>query len=213
MINTFFLGNLSDLLIFEFQKKSFLDNSSKKIAKSTRWYRKIHKYIAISTFVFMFIIAATGLLLAWKKEFKFIPPTQRDAVNLPSLSIEEIEKIAKTYIVENTDLDPEVNRLDIRPRHGVAKVRFEHHYSEVQVGIKRGEILSVKTRTSDIIEQIHDGSILDFLFKTKNEPVKKIYVTITCIALMFLSVTGYYLWLNPRRIKKRKKKQALESSP
>lgn len=186
-------------------KKKFLENSARKIAKSTRWYRKIHKYIAITTFVFMFIIAATGLLLAWKKEFKFIPPTQKDTNNLPSLSIDEIEKIATTYILENTDLDPEVNRLDVRPRQGVAKVRFEHHYSEVQVGIKSGEILSVKTRTSDIIEQIHDGSILDFLFKTNNEAVKKTYVTMTCLALMFLSVTGFYLWWNPRRIKKLKK--------
>jgi uncharacterized iron-regulated membrane protein len=189
-----------------------LENSTKKIAKSTRWFRKIHKYVAISTFVFMFIIAASGLLLAWKKEFKLIPPTQKDTANVPSLSIAEIEKIATTYILENTDLDPEVNRLDIRTRQGVAKVRFENHYSEVQVGIRSGEILSVKTRTSDIIEQIHDGSILDFLFKTNNEEVKKIYVTITCLALMLLSVSGFYLWLNPKRIKNRKKKYGLKDS-
>ncbi len=101
-----------------------MENSAKKIAKSTRWYRKIHKYIAIATFVFMFIIAGTGLLLAWKKEFKFIPPTQKDTVNLPSLSLEEIEKIATTYILENTDLDPEVNRLDIRPLSRSCKSAF-----------------------------------------------------------------------------------------
>ncbi|MCR9183417.1 MAG: hypothetical protein NXH73_10870 [Flavobacteriaceae bacterium] len=76
------------------------------------------------------------------------------------------------------------------------------------MGIKSGEILSVKTRTSDIIEQIHDGSILDFLFKTNNEEVKKTYVTITCLGLMILSITGFYLWLNPRRIKKIKKKES-----
>lgn len=182
-----------------------MGKSTVKIVKSTRWQRKIHKYIAISTFVFMFIIAATGLLLAWKKEFKFIPPTQKDNKTTTTLSIDKIEKIATTYILENTDLDPEVNRLDIRPRQGIAKVRFENHYSEVQVGISTGEILSVKTRTSDIIEQIHDGSIIDFVFKTNNEEIKKIYVTLTCLGLMILSVTGFYLWLNPRRIKKRKK--------
>jgi len=153
----------------------------------------------------MFVIAATGLLLAWKKEFKFVPPTQKDATVVSSLPIEKIAEIAQTYILENTDLEPEINRIDIRLKQGAAKVRFEHHYSEVQVGIRSGEILSVKTRTSDIIEQIHDGSILDFLFKTNNEEVKKTYVTMTCLALMFLSVTGFYLWWNPRRIKKLKK--------
>lgn len=155
----------------------------------------------------MFIIGATGLLLAWKKEFKFIPPTLKDTSTQPSLSLERIEEIATTYIVENTDLDPEVDRLDIRPRQGVAKVRFTNHYSEVQVGIKSGEILSVKTRTSDIIEQIHDGSIIDFFIKSNNEEVKKTYVTITCFGLMFLSITGFYLWYNPRRIKNQKLKE------
>lgn len=153
----------------------------------------------------MFFIAATGLLLAWKKEFRFVPPTQKDVSDQPALPIETIAEIAQNYIIENTDLDPEINRIDLRLKNGAAKVRFEHHYSEVQVGLKSGEILSVKTRTSDIIEQIHDGSILDFLFKTKNEEVKKVYVTITCLGLMILSVTGFYLWLNPRRIKKIKK--------
>ncbi len=194
------------MCIFGFQKK-ILENSAKNIAKSTRWYRKIHNYIAISTFVFMFIIAATGLLLAWKKEFNFVPLTQKDEAVTPSLSIEKIAEIAQTYILENTDLEPEINRIDIRLKQGAAKVRFEHHYSEVQVGIKSGEILSVKTRTSDIIEQIHDGSILDFLLKTNNEEVKKTYVTITCLSLMILSITGFYLWLNPRKIKKIKKKE------
>lgn len=191
-------------LFLEFKKKS-LENSTKKIVTSTRWYRKIHKYIAISLFAFMFIIGGTGVLLGWKKEFNFVPPTQRDTSELPTLPIEKIAEIAQTYILDNTDLDPEINRIDIRLRQGAAKVRFEHHYSEVQVGIRNGEILSVKTRTSDIIEQIHDGSIVDFLFKTNNEEVKKIYVTITCLGLMVLSVTGFYLWFNPRRIKKRKK--------
>jgi len=185
----------------------YLKKSPKEIAKKTRWYRKIHKYIAITTFVFMFIIGATGLLLAWKKEFKFIPPTLKDTSTLPSLSLERIEEIATVYIMENTDLDPEVDRLDIRPENGVAKVRFKNHYSEVQVGIKSGEILSVKTRTSDIIEQIHDGSIVDFFIKSNNEEVKKTYVTITCFGLMFLSITGFYLWYNPRRIKKQKLKE------
>lgn len=181
-----------------------MEKSAKKLAKTTRAYRKIHKYIAISLFIFMFLIAASGLLLAWKKEFSFVPPTQIDPSESTTLPIEEIAEIAQNHILENTNLDPEINRIDIRLKQGTAKVRFEHHYSELQVGIKSGEILSVKTRTSDIIEQIHDGSILDFLFKTKNEEVKKIYVTITCLGLMILSVTGFYLWINPNRIKKRK---------
>jgi len=158
-------------------------------------------------FVFMFIIGVSGLLLAWKKDLNLLPPTQKDITNTPILPIEKIQQIASLYILENTDLDATVDRIDIRPEKGVAKVRFYNHYSEVQVGIKSGKILSVKTRTSDIIEQIHDGSIIDFFIKSNNEEVKKIYVTITCLGLMMLSITGFYLWYNPKRIKKRKLKE------
>lgn len=193
------------MIIFGVQKK-ILSNSTKKIVQITRQFRKFHKYLGIALCLFMFIIAATGLLLAWKKDFDFVPPTQTDVSNAPSLPIERISEIAQTYIIENTDLNPEINRIDIRLNKGAAKVRFEHHYSEVQVGIKSGEILSVKTRTSDIIEQIQDGSIIDFFFKTSSDQVKKTYVTITCLGLMILSITGFYLWLNPKRIKNRKKK-------
>ena len=40
---------------------------SQKIVKRTRWYRKIHRWIASGLFVFFFFIAVTGLLLGWKK--------------------------------------------------------------------------------------------------------------------------------------------------
>jgi len=182
-----------------------LSKSTKKLAQATRKFRKFHKYLGLSLCVFMFVIAASGLLLAWKKDFDFIPPTQTDVSTASTLPIEQIAEIAQTYILENTDLDPEINRIDIRFNKGAAKVRFENHYSEVQVGIYSGKILSVKTRTSDIIEQIHDGSIIDFFFKTSSDQVKKTYVTITCLGLMILSVTGFYLWLNPKRIKRKKR--------
>jgi uncharacterized iron-regulated membrane protein len=42
-------------------------SQTKEIAKSTRIYRKIHKWIGSFLFVFFFIISVTGLLLGWKK--------------------------------------------------------------------------------------------------------------------------------------------------
>lgn len=154
----------------------------------------------------MFIIGATGLLLAWKKEFYFLPPTKKDVVTGPSLPLEKIQDIASQYIFNNTKLDTLIDRIDVRLNSGVAKVRFVNHYSEVQVGIRSGKILSVDYRASDLIEQIHDGSIIDSLAGTEDDWFKKFYVTLTCIGLMTLSITGFYLWYNPKLIKRRKKK-------
>jgi hypothetical protein len=48
---------------------------------------------------------------------------------------------------------------------------------------------------------IHDGSILDFLFKNSSKPAKLFYSTLTSLGLMFLAFSGFWLWLKPKQIK------------
>ena len=50
---------------------------TEKIAKNTRIYRKIHKWISVPLFVFMFLIGVTGLLLGWKKTAGILPSTKK----------------------------------------------------------------------------------------------------------------------------------------
>jgi hypothetical protein len=83
-------------------------------------------------------------------------------------------------------------------------VRFENHFTEIQIDCYTGEVLSVKQRTADIIEMIHDGSIIDFLFKNQSTPFKLFYSTITSLGLMLLSFSGFWLWLKPKQIKRLK---------
>ena len=64
--------------------------------------------------------------------------------------------------------------------------------------------MSVSRRNSDIIEKIHDGSILDFWVNTKNDEIKLFYTTIVSLSLILLSFSGFWLWYNPKRIKKYK---------
>lgn len=154
----------------------------------------------------MFLLGATGLLLTWKAELGFTPHSQRSKSNQENLiSLQEIQNKALFY-ADSLNVDNTINRIDYRPSKGIAKVRFEHHFTEIQIDCYSGKLLSNKQRTADIIEMIHDGSILDFLFKNTTEGVKLFYSTLASLALILLSISGFWLWFKPRQIKKYKSK-------
>ena len=65
-----------------------------------------------------------------------------------------------------------------------------------------GELLHIEKRRSDFIEKVHDGSILDYYFKTGKEPFKLVYTTVMGLALLIFTVTGFWLWYGPKRMRK-----------
>ncbi len=175
-----------------------------KLAKSTRWYRKTHRWIAIILVFFMFIVGVTGLLLTWKDELQLKPSSAKVAAENRSLiSLQTIHDNAVSYI-ESQNLSSEINRIDYRPNKGIAKVRFEQHFTELQIDCYTGAILSEKTQTADVVEMIHDGSIIDFVFSNSSSTSKLVYSTFTSLGLLFLSFSGFILWLRPRKMKKLK---------
>lgn len=152
----------------------------------------------------MFLLGATGLLLTWKDQLQFKPSTEKvHSNNMNLISLDEIKNNAKKHI-ESLNLPSEINRIDYRPNKGIAKVRFENHFTELQIDCYTGKIISEKNRTADVIEMIHDGSIIDFLFKNQSTPVKLFYSTITSLGLMLLALSGFWLWVKPKQIKKLK---------
>lgn len=149
----------------------------------------------------MLLLGITGLLLTWKSELKLSPPTQKVTDNNQLISISEIENIATIYI-DSLELDSKINRIDYRPSKGIAKIRFEKHFTELQIDCYSGKIISTKQRTADIIEMIHDGSIIDFMFKSESENAKLIYSSLASLGLILLALSGFLLWLKPKQIKK-----------
>ncbi len=51
----------------------------------------------------------------------------------------------------------DIERIDVRPGHGAAKVQCKNHW-EVQIDLSTGDVLSSTYRRSDLIESLHDGS-------------------------------------------------------
>ncbi len=187
-----------------------MSEKTARIAGATRFYRKLHKWIAVPLFCFLFLIGVTGLLLGWKKHAGILPPTEKGATIDPGkwIGLDSIHRIAVDYAESTLNLSGEIDRIDIRPAKGIAKIVFVNHFRELQIDCTTGEILAVNTRASDFIEKIHDGSILDFWIKTGNDPIKVFYTTIVSIGLILLSFSGFWLWYNPIRMRKRKQKSS-----
>ena len=155
----------------------------------------------------MLLLGTTGLLLTWKAELKLQPASQSSSkVNASLVSLSIIQENAINY-VDSLQLSSVINRIDYRPSKGVAKVRFEEHFTELQIDCYTGKIISTKQRTDNIIEMIHDGSILDYIFGNKSENIKLLYSSITSICLILLAFSGFWLWLKPKQIKRRKIKK------
>jgi hypothetical protein len=78
---------------------------------------------------------------------------------------------------------------------------FEHDFLGLQLDGVTGKILLVEKRRSDFVENIHDGSIIDKYFGTGNI-IKLIYTTVMGIALLLFTITGFWLWYGPKRMRK-----------
>ncbi|MCF8247347.1 MAG: PepSY domain-containing protein [Saprospiraceae bacterium] len=183
-----------------------MHHKTEQLARKTRSYRRIHRFVAVPLFAFMFIIGLTGVLLGWKKQFGLKPSTQQ-GVNPDAtfwIPIDSLQRIAIGYVKDSLHLDPLIDRIDIRPDKAIAKVAFVHHYTELQLDCGTGKVLSSESRLHDFVEHVHDGTIMDRLLGTKNEQAKISYTTITSISLMLLAFSGFWMWLNPRRMRKLK---------
>lgn len=171
----------------------------------------MHRKIAIFLFVFFLIISITGFLLGWKKKTGLLSPTQKGISTNPAqwLTIDSLHKLAVNYLKDSVDakLSNELDRIDIRPSKGIVKFVFMDHYQGLQIDCTSGKLLLIEKRTSDLIEDIHDGTILDKLFGTDERSMLG-YTTIMGISLFMLVVSGFWLWYGPKRLRKRKKTEA-----
>ncbi len=180
----------------------------RKSARTIRYFRKIHRQTAVFLFLAFFIMAGTGLLLGWKKNSGGLILAKTETGTSAHLSewlpLDSLKTAAVSYLHDSISpsLSAQIDRMDVRPDKGIVKFTFADHYKGLQVDGATGKILKVENRNSDLIEQIHDGSILDHLFGTGNDLFKLLYTTIMGIALLLFTITGVWIWWGPKRMRK-----------
>ncbi|WP_026897010.1 PepSY domain-containing protein [Daejeonella oryzae] len=176
-------------------------------AKILRIARKIHRTTGALLFVFFFIISVSGLFLGWKKHSGGIilaKSYQGTSSELKDwLSIDSLHKNAGKIFIDSISktLSQELDRIDIRKDKGMVKFVFSKGYWGIQLDGVTGKLLHIENRRADLIENIHDGSILDSYFNTSNGQIKLVYTTVMGIALLIFTITGFWLWYGPKRMR------------
>lgn len=183
----------------------------KQQAKILRDFRKVHRLTGAWLFIFFLFISITGLLLGWKKNSNGLILANTETGTTTEIAewlpLDDLRQNAQQIFEDSisTKLSSEIDRIDVRPDKGILKFKFKDNFYGIQLDGATGKLLKIERRRSDIIEQIHDGSILDRYIGTSNTPIKLVYTTITGLALLIFTVTGFWLWYGPKQMKKTSK--------
>jgi len=163
-----------------------------------KWNRRLHRWGAIAIALPLLVVIGSGVVLQLKKDVDWIqPPTKRGQGPPLTLTFDEILDLARQEPRAEIQTWDDIDRLDVRPGRGVVKVRSNNRW-EIQFDTSTGETLSSTYRRSDLIESIHDGSF----FHNK----AKLWIFLPSgVILLFLWITGIYLWILPVVMRRRGK--------
>ncbi|MCA6079080.1 PepSY-associated TM helix domain-containing protein [Fulvivirga sedimenti] len=177
-------------------------------ARVLRTFRKVHRWTGAALFILFFLISISGLLLGWKKNsggYILADTEKGSSTDLSKwVSFDSLETQAVFYLHQEVDstLSGEIDRFDVRPDKGTVKIRFKDHYWGVQLDGATGKLLTVERRRSDFIESLHDGSVIDNLEIIPGGYFKLFYTSLTGLALLTFTVTGFWLWYGPKRMRR-----------
>ena len=180
----------------------------KQQAKLLRATRTIHRTTGAFLFIFFFVVSITGLLLGWKKNSGGVllaKSYQGTTTDLKKwLPIDSLHTNACAILRDSVskDLSLDLERIDIRNDKGMVKFVFAENFWGIQLDGATGKLLHIERRRSDYIEKIHDGSIIDHYSQTSNGQFKLVYSTVMGLALLVFTITGFWLWYGPKRMRK-----------
>lgn len=186
------------------------NNTRQQQAKILRWVRMIHRQTGALLFICFLFISITGLLLGWKKHSQgyLLAKTQQGTTQALAqwLPLDSLRERAVLYLADSISptLSAVVDRIDVRPDKGIVKFSFQDHYYGLQLDGATGQLLSVEKRRADFIEQLHDGSVVDRFVLGGGDWFKLLYTSITGLALLLFTVTGFWLWYGPKRMRAQK---------
>jgi uncharacterized iron-regulated membrane protein len=171
--------------------------------------RKWHRRIASLLFAFFFIVALTGLMLGWKFLFtkavfenKTIHPSAKFKNWLPLDSLEKRASLSLNMILAKHHYQRS-ERAELRLAKGYISFLFPGNYN-VQLDGATGETIRIEQKNGAWIQDIHDGAIIDSWIGNKSGVVKTVYSSIIGFSLLILTLSGFYLWYKPKKIKQKK---------
>ena len=152
-----------------------------------------HLWLGIITTALVIIISITGILLNHKRGLGLMPDVPNEAAGTldDALSIAELARRADASVGADVAVRG-VDRMDVRPGDGIIKVRYDDAaVTEATVDMVTGEVLHVGERNDVFLEKLHSGEI----FGDRGILLSDL----AAVALCILLISGYWLWLYPRR--------------
>ena len=158
--------------------------------------RCVHFWLALGLLLPGLLVVSSGLLLQVKKHVAWVqPPEQRGTAGVPTIPLDVMLRATATVPEAGVSSWDDVQRIDVRPSRGVAKVWTATGY-EVQVDLRSGAVLQSAYRRSDVIESLHDGSFF-------GDTAKLALFLPAGLALLSLYLTGTWMLLQPWNARRR----------
>ena len=134
-------------------------------------------------------MVSSGIMLQLKKQSNWVQPNVEITSSSKPVMLQAYLDAAKSVEEANVSSWEDIERIDIRPNKGIAKLKSKNNW-EIQIDIETAEIYAKNFRRSDIIESIHDGSFF-------SEIVKYGWFLPSGILLLILSLSGIYMFFIP----------------
>jgi hypothetical protein len=163
-----------------------------------------HLWLGVIFTTALLVISVTGILLNHKRGLGLMPDVAHEPERpfTKSLPLARLADIALDTVARATgaggdgeaaDPTAEIDRMDVRPRDGFVKVRVRDAAStEVTLDLASGRVLHIGPRGDVFLEKLHSGEIFGGLSWV-------LLSDAAAIALVITLITGYWLWLVPKR--------------
>ncbi len=181
-------------------------NGPTAMAPRRRWTRAafyIHLWLGVLVTVALSAISVTGILLNHKRGLGLMPEVAHEAsapltqsVSLDRIALAALERAPQSSRKNWKSGDPVdvtlIDRIDVRPRDGIAKVRMRDKASmEMTVDLASGAVIHVGRRGDVFLEKLHSGEAF-------GGQTWVLLSDIAGVGLILTLITGYWLWLMPK---------------
>jgi uncharacterized iron-regulated membrane protein len=149
--------------------------------------RALHRKLSLYTFIPLGIILVSGIILQLRNQFEWIQPT------LVETKADQGPLLAPDVLIQKLNLnEKEIEQIIYKPSKNNASLRLKSG-EEIQLNAQTAEVLKRAMRRTNLLIDIHQGSILG--------PIGQygIYL-LTALGMIILYITGVNLLL-PRRKK------------
>lgn len=176
------------------------------------FWRKIHRTFGVVLCLFLLAISITGFLLALKREISWMRPSEKEGAKFDSptelVHISAVLDAAFAAGLAELKTIKDVDRIDYRPKNNVFKVVSKQGYKEVQVDGTTGKVVNIADRNDTLVESLHDLSWF-------HELIRKFWLPVVAAGLGVLSLTGFYIYINPvlRRMRFKRQQGTIEPKP